>query len=157
MWLTRVSTRLAVVQWASSDGGSPRLATRSTPPFFWACAFQPVPATPNVNATIATVNRSEALCVMRHLLEVLWGVLREMMPQRPLRHQLLSPPTRVWRSCGTSRSPRRSPVPRVGVKGPATDLGASVGAHSPRAEVAKTKVMGTDRFHFRSVQELPTR
>src|SRR5712691_877151 len=73
MWLARVSTRLAVVQWASSDGGSPRLATRSTPPFFWACAFQPVPATPNANATIATVNRSEALCVMRHLLEVLGG------------------------------------------------------------------------------------
>src|SRR5712692_3223066 len=87
MWVTRVSTRLAVVQWASSDGGSPRLATRSTPPFFWACAFQPVPATPNANATIATVNRSEALCVMRHLLEVLGADLREMMPQRPLRHQ----------------------------------------------------------------------
>src|SRR5436309_12804490 len=38
MWLVSVSVMLAVVQWASSAGGSPRLPTRRTPPRFGASA-----------------------------------------------------------------------------------------------------------------------
>ncbi len=51
MWLVRVSVMLAVVQWASSVGGSPRFPTRMVPPFFWACTSAG-PAT--ISATTAT-------------------------------------------------------------------------------------------------------
>ena len=33
MWFVSVSTSAVVDQWASSAGGSPRIPTRSTPPF----------------------------------------------------------------------------------------------------------------------------
>src|SRR5689334_13255303 len=44
MWLVRVSVMVAVVQCASSDGGSPRLPTLSMPPFFCASAVSAFPA-----------------------------------------------------------------------------------------------------------------
>src|SRR5688572_26047163 len=45
MWLVRVSVMLAVVQCASSAGGSPRLPTRRTPPLTWARASPAAPVT----------------------------------------------------------------------------------------------------------------
>src|SRR5688572_21203935 len=45
MWLVRVSVMLAVVQCASSAGGSPRLPTRMTPPLTWARASPTAPVT----------------------------------------------------------------------------------------------------------------
>ena len=44
MWLVSVSVMLAVVQWASSDGGSPRLPTLRIPPYFCASAVSALPA-----------------------------------------------------------------------------------------------------------------
>ena len=41
MWFVRVSVMLAVVQWASSVGGSPRLPTRMVPPFCGAIRPRP--------------------------------------------------------------------------------------------------------------------
>src|SRR6266571_166194 len=54
MWLVSVSVMLAVVQCASSEGGSPRLPTRSTPPFRGATAAKAAPAATSRTATTAT-------------------------------------------------------------------------------------------------------
>src|SRR6266851_6047048 len=54
MWLVSVSVMLAVVQCASSAGGSPRLPTRSTPPFDCASAAKAAPATTSRTAITAT-------------------------------------------------------------------------------------------------------
>src|SRR5712692_101364 len=51
MWLVSVSVMLAVVQWASSAGGSPRLPTRRTPPRFGASA---APAATAIASTVAS-------------------------------------------------------------------------------------------------------
>src|SRR6266436_9756536 len=54
MWLVSVSVMLAVVQCGSSDGGSPRLPTRMTPPFRGASALKAAPATTNRIAAAET-------------------------------------------------------------------------------------------------------
>src|SRR3990172_1286747 len=56
---------LAVVQCASSDGGSPRIPTRITPPFFWASASEAPPATTSVTAAMAASSvRTGTWCLM---------------------------------------------------------------------------------------------
>src|SRR6266581_4826708 len=67
MWLVSISVMLAVVQWASSDGGSPRLPTRRIPPFFWASAVSVVPATSASDASASSTARRDGFSVMRHL------------------------------------------------------------------------------------------
>src|SRR2546429_79819 len=57
MWLVNVSVMLAVVQWASSAGGSPRLPTRVTPPLVCAWAAGGRAASPNRTATLAVESR----------------------------------------------------------------------------------------------------
>src|SRR6266545_6254108 len=57
MWLVSVSVMLAVVQWASSAGGSPRLPTRRMPPLVCAPAADARPAAAS----------SAAAHTMRHL------------------------------------------------------------------------------------------
>src|SRR2546429_10018035 len=66
MWLVSVSVMLAVVQCASSAGGSPRLPTRRTPPRLgvWATA---TPLTINTIAASATDHRTRNRGAMRHL------------------------------------------------------------------------------------------
>jgi hypothetical protein len=53
MWFVRVSVILAVVQCASSVGGSPRLPTRMVPPFFWALTPAAPPMISAITATAA--------------------------------------------------------------------------------------------------------
>src|SRR5437879_9516046 len=53
MLLVNVSVMLAVVQWASSAGGSPRLPTRTTPPLICAWAAVVRAASPNRTAMLA--------------------------------------------------------------------------------------------------------
>src|SRR2546428_6101513 len=43
MWLASTSVMVAVVQCTSRVGGSPRLPTLRTPPFFWAVASETEP------------------------------------------------------------------------------------------------------------------
>src|SRR6266849_1778054 len=57
MWLVNVSVMLAVVQWASSAGGSPRLPTRTTPPLVCAWAAVVRAASPNRTAMLAVKSR----------------------------------------------------------------------------------------------------
>src|SRR5438128_2811495 len=57
MWLVNVSVMLAVVQWASSAGGSPRLPTRITPPLVCAWAAVVRAASPNRTAMLAVKRR----------------------------------------------------------------------------------------------------
>src|SRR5438552_11839088 len=57
MWLVNVSVMLAVVQWASSAGGSPRLPTRITPPLVCAWAAVVRAASPNRTAMLAVKSR----------------------------------------------------------------------------------------------------
>src|SRR3989442_13424740 len=60
MWLASPSVMVAVVQCASRVGGSPRLPTLRTPPFFWATASDALPATSAVdtsgNSTAPTIS-----------------------------------------------------------------------------------------------------
>src|SRR6266850_106251 len=67
MWLVSISVMLAVVQWASSAGGSPRLPTRRIPPFFWASAVNVVPATSASDASASSTARRDGFSDMRHL------------------------------------------------------------------------------------------
>src|SRR5262245_44480787 len=67
MWLVSISVMLAVVQWASSDGGSPRLPTRRMPPFFWASALSAAPATSASDARTSNAVPREGFSDMRHL------------------------------------------------------------------------------------------
>src|SRR2546426_10428867 len=67
MWLVSISVMLAVVQWASSAGGSPRLPTRRIPPFFWASAVSVVAATSASDASASSTARRDGFSVMRHL------------------------------------------------------------------------------------------
>src|SRR4029434_4926764 len=67
MWLVSISVMLAVVQWASSAGGSPRLPTRRMPPFFWASAVSVVPATSASDANASSTARRDGFRDMRHL------------------------------------------------------------------------------------------
>src|SRR5882724_1022785 len=67
MWLVSISVMLAVVQWASSAGGSPRLPTRRIPPFFWASAVSVVPATSASDASASSTARRDGFSDMRHL------------------------------------------------------------------------------------------
>src|SRR6266850_6989348 len=57
MWLVSVSVMLAVVQWASSAGGSPRLPTLTTPPLVCAWAAVVRAASPNRTAMLAVKSR----------------------------------------------------------------------------------------------------
>src|SRR5690348_4231910 len=57
---------VAVVQCTSSDGGSPRIPTRSTPPFFWASAVRMLPARSATDARASSTTRREVRG-MRHL------------------------------------------------------------------------------------------
>src|SRR5712691_231097 len=56
MWLVSVSVMLAVVQWASSAGGSPRLPARRTPPRFGTSAAPAATAIANTVASDRTVS-----------------------------------------------------------------------------------------------------
>src|SRR5882762_4827083 len=67
MWLVSISVMLAVVQWASSAGGSPRLPTRRIPPFFWASAVSAVPATSASDASASSTARRDGFSDIRHL------------------------------------------------------------------------------------------
>src|SRR5512138_2938736 len=67
MWLVSISVMLAVVQWASSAGGSPRLPTRRMPPFFWASALSTAPATSASDTRASSTTRREGFSAMRHL------------------------------------------------------------------------------------------
>src|SRR5215831_4291035 len=59
MWLVSVSVMLAVVQCASSDGGSPRLPTRITPPLRGASAARAtLPATIRTAIMASHANRA---------------------------------------------------------------------------------------------------
>jgi hypothetical protein len=70
MWFVRVSVMLAVVQCASSVGGSPRFPTRIVPPFFWAAASGgPLTATVTAAARRTAVRNSFPF-VMFHLVRV---------------------------------------------------------------------------------------
>src|SRR5262249_47968887 len=52
---------VAVVQWTSSDGGSPRIPTRSVPPFFWASAVRAFrPSSASDARTISAARRCAA-------------------------------------------------------------------------------------------------
>src|SRR5437667_10843241 len=57
MWLVNASGMLALVQWASSAGGSPRLPTRITPPLVCAWAAVVRAASPNRTAMLAVKSR----------------------------------------------------------------------------------------------------
>src|SRR5712691_11079079 len=66
MWLVSVSVMLAVVQWASSAGGSPRLPTRRTPPRLGASA---APAATAIAITVASDRTVRIRVVVRvHIL-----------------------------------------------------------------------------------------
>src|SRR5262249_587994 len=65
MWLVSVSVMLAVVQCASSAGGSPRLPTRRTPPRFWASA------TPTTVARASAVASARAVRIGRWRLRLM--------------------------------------------------------------------------------------
>src|SRR5262245_1203455 len=67
MWLVSISVMLAVVQWASSAGGSPRLPMRRMPPFFWASAVSVAPATSASDTSACSAARREGFSDMRHL------------------------------------------------------------------------------------------
>src|SRR2546426_3181653 len=61
MWLASTSVMVAVVQCASRVGGSPRLPTLRTPPFFWATASSALPATSAVDTSANSTARTISL------------------------------------------------------------------------------------------------
>src|SRR2546428_13500809 len=61
MWLASTSVMVAVVQCASRVGGSPRLPTLRTPPFFWATASDALPATSAVDTSANSTARTISL------------------------------------------------------------------------------------------------
>src|SRR2546426_9547335 len=67
MWFVSVSVMLAVVQCASSAGGSPRLPTFRMPPFFCASAVRRLPATSTSDASTSTAARRCGFIDMVHL------------------------------------------------------------------------------------------
>src|SRR5439155_1517682 len=103
MWLVSISVMLAVVQWASSAGGSPRLPTRRIPPFFWASAVSVVAATSasDASASASSTARRDGFSVMRHLQIVgepiyhtdggRWARRRQRRPRRLLAGAAVSP------------------------------------------------------------------
>src|SRR5438034_10141825 len=118
MWLVSISVMLAVVQWASSAGGSPRLPTRKIPPFFWASAVSVVPATSASDASASSTARRDGFSVMRHLQIVgepiyhtdggRWARRRQRRPRRLLAGAAVSP----------RRPPRRRACRRAGARAP---------------------------------------
>src|SRR5881628_2236768 len=67
MCCASTSVMVAVVQCASSVGGSPRLPTLRTPPFFWATASDALPATSAVDTSADSTARTISLDGMRYL------------------------------------------------------------------------------------------
>src|SRR5262249_14350967 len=114
MWFVRVSVMLAVVQWASSVGGSPRFPTRIVPPFF--CA-DPLPATPMISPiTAATTARVRYVRpVMRHLPR---GVSRRLCSADPSpapRDVPPGPPTADVHGPVPARAPSRASTLQPGI------------------------------------------
>src|SRR2546422_4971785 len=102
MWLASTSVMVAVVQCASRVGGSPRLPTLRTPPFFWATASDALPATSAVDTSANSTARTISLDML-HLPVV--GEPNLSHARRPAVGQVIRVPA--------SRPPLLQPEPHV--------------------------------------------